>query len=72
MPWNLINRHYIRGPRAPDERPREYNDPSKQHELDHYYNRSPWPDRIKAASALVVLIAVLALVVFIAFNVMFG
>lgn len=72
MPWNFINRQITRGPRTPDERPREYNDPSKQHELDHYYNRSVWPDRIRTASALVVLIAVLALVAFIAFNVMFG
>lgn len=72
MSWNPTSWQVTRRTRAPHERPREYNDPSKQHELDHYYDRSVWSDRIKAALSLIVLVAVLALVAFIAFNVMFG
>lgn len=72
MPWNPTSWQVTRRTRAPHERPRDYNDPSKQHELDHYYDRSVWPDRIKTTLILVVLLAILALVVFIAFNLVFG
>ena len=58
--------------RGPGERPREYNDPSKQHEFDHFYDRSAWPDRIKTAVGVAVVLAIVALVVFIVFNIVFG
>ncbi len=57
---------------APDERPREYNDPSNRHELDSFYDRPSWPDRIKIGIMLTVLLAILAGVGFVVFNLISG
>lgn len=46
--------------------------PSKQHELEHYDDRSPWPGRIKVVVGLIVFLAILGFIAFIVFNVAVG
>ena len=72
MPWNPTSWHVTRRTRAPHERPRNYNDPSKQHELDTFYERSSLIDTLKIVAVAVPLLAVLGFVAFIIFNVVSG
>ncbi len=72
MPWNPAGWVGASRARAPHERPRDYNDPSKPHELEHYYDRANWPDRLKTGFMLLVLVGIIALIGFIVFNIVFG
>ena len=68
MPWNPTSWFVASRISAPDERPREYNDPSKQHELDSHYARSSKADWLKTIALLIPVLAIAALIAFIAFN----
>ena len=70
MPWNPTSWFVASRTRAPHERPRDYNDPSKQHELDSYYDRSSTADKLKFLVLLVPLLAIVCLIAFVAFNVL--
>ncbi len=72
MPWNLTSWLVTSRARAPHERPREYNDPSKAHQLDQYYDQPYWPARLRTVVSLVVLVAILSFAGFIIFNVVAG
>ena len=70
MPWNPTGWNVARRTRAPHERPRNYNDPSKQHELESFYDRSTTIEKLKVFAVVVPLLLVIGLVAFIAFNIL--
>lgn len=72
MPWNPTSWHVARRTRAPHERPRNYNNPSKQHELEHFYDRSRTVDTLKIIAVAVPFLAVLGFIAFIIFNITSG
>lgn len=72
MSWNPTSWFVSARTRAPHERPREYNDPSKHYQLDHFYSYARWPHHVRTAVSLVVLGAILAFVGFIVFNLVFS
>lgn len=70
MPWNPTGWFATHRTRESHERPRNYNDPSKQHELEHFYDKSTTIDRLKVVALVVPLLLIAALVAFIAFNIL--